>query len=115
MVPGQPSVHRAVGAVARGGVIADRALPHAHVNHARLGRSQGDRADRSAVEEAVRQVAPSDARVRGAPDATATRAEVEGAALPGMTRNCDYPPATMGSDQTPRHLIQESAHRSTVT
>ena len=31
-----------------------------------------------------------------------------------MTRNCHYPPATVRPDQTPRQVIQESAHRATV-
>src|SRR5215469_10159422 len=114
MVPGESPVHGAVDAVAGGGIIADRALPHAHVDHARLGRSQGDRAHRRSVEEPVGQVAPGDARVGRAPDTTAGRAEVEGGALGGMTRNCNYPPATVRPDQTPRQLIQKSAHLYTV-
>jgi len=114
MAPGQSPIHRAVDAIAGGGIIADRALPHAHVDHARLGGSQRNRAHRRPAEEPVRQVAPGDTRVGRAPDTTAGRAEVEGGALPGMTRNCHYPPATVRPDQTPRQLIQESAHRDTV-
>src|SRR5207244_13438302 len=100
--------------VARGGVVADGALPHTRVDHARFGGSQSDRAHSRPVKEPVGQVAPGDAGVSRAPDTAACRAEVEGRALLGMTRNCNHPSATVRPYQAPRQLIQEFTHLDRV-
>src|ERR1022692_2855345 len=101
MVPRQPSVYRTIDTVARGCIVADRAFAHARVDHARLGGSQGDCAYCRSMEKPIGQVAPGDAGIGRAPDTAARGAEIEGVALPGMTRNCYHAAAAVRPDQTP--------------
>src|SRR5215218_5287159 len=54
MRPGIAGVGRFVDAVAVGNVTANRCLTHSGVDHVRIGVGDGQRADRGALEEAVR-------------------------------------------------------------
>src|SRR5512134_400128 len=69
--PGLASIVRAVNAVAMRDVAADARLAHADVDHARFSCCDGDRPDRSSLEEGVADVLPVDAGVIRAPYAAA--------------------------------------------
>src|SRR5579884_1467543 len=67
MLPGRAGVGGLPHAVAVRDVAADGRLAHADVDHVRVGRGDGDGADRRALEEAVGDVLPVDAAVGGLP------------------------------------------------
>src|SRR5260221_4699180 len=77
MRPGLAGVGGFVDAVTMRDIATNRGLSHAGVDHIGVRGRDGQRADRGALEEAVRDVLPVDAAVGRLPDATPGGAEVE--------------------------------------
>ena len=101
------AVDGAVDAVAVADVAADLGLAHAGVDHVGVGLGGGDGPDCGGVEEAVRDVFPVGAAVRGLPDATGAGAEVEDAGVGNVASYGDGAAAAMGTDETPFHSVEQ--------
>ena len=85
MGPRRAPIAGAVDAVAVADVDADRRFAGAGVDHVRIRLGDRERTDRARVQEAVGDALPVGACVVGAPHATGDGAEVEDAALVGIT------------------------------
>ena len=99
--PGLAGVGRLVDPVARRQVAAQARLAHADVDDVRIRLRDGDRADRSGPEEAVRDVAPGHAGVVGLPDAAAGRAHVVDERLAGDAGDRRHAAAAIRADAAP--------------
>ena len=77
MLPAVAAVGRAIHARAVGQIFAQLRFAGADLDHVRIGRRDGDRADRGDVGLAVGDVAPGLSAVRRLPHAAVHRAEVE--------------------------------------
>ncbi len=100
--PGLAGVGGAIHPVAPGGTLSARlALAHPGVHHVGVARGHGQRSDRSAPDEVVRDVVPAAPRVGRLPDATAGGAHVEGERFRRHTDHRGHAAAAVGADAAP--------------
>ena len=99
VLPALASVDGAVHTVADGHVAAGLGRSHPHVDHVRIARRHGHRADGASLEVVIRQVLPGESRVRRAPDAAAGRAHVERVGVRHVPGDRGDPSATAGADE----------------
>ncbi len=111
VLPRLAGIGRAIHAVAVGDVGTDAAFAHADVQHVRVGRRNGDRADRGALEEAIRNVRPVNAPVGGLPHAATGRSEVKRARFQPVGGDRADTPTAERSQQAPLDGAQHISHR----
>ncbi len=108
--PGTTGVGAPVDPVAVGDVDADRGLARAGVEHVRVGRGDGERADGRRGEEAVGDAPPVDAGVGRLPDTPGHPAEVEGVRVVVAPGDRDHPAAPERTDAAPLEQSIEVQH-----
>src|SRR6266446_2054368 len=92
-------------------IAAHRLLTTANIDHARVGFTDGDRADRTA-EKTVGDILPSVAAVAGAPNAAASRAEIIQERLAGHSGNRAGTAAAKWPNESILHRGEERGFRS---
>src|SRR6516162_4950520 len=101
MAPGPAGIRRFVNAVAVGYVEPYLGLPGADIDHVGVRGRHGERTDRGGAEKAVAHATPIDPAIHRFPHASGAGAEIEDAAVFGVTGNGDDAAAPRRPDAAP--------------